>query len=54
MITREKKIFLYIMILPFFVIEDTNFDEDRDHVKLQWFLLTIVLFSKTHSSKNPH
>ena len=30
------------MILPFIVIEDTNFHEDRNHVKLQWFLLTIV------------
>ena len=29
------------MILQFIVIEDTNIREDRNHVKLQWFLLTI-------------
>ena len=51
MITREKKCFLYIMILPFVVTEDTNFHEDRSHDK---FLLTIVAFSKTHSSKILH
>ena len=52
MITSEK-IFLYIMILPLIVIEDTNFHEIRNHVKFQWFLLTIVAFSKTHCSKIP-
>ena len=41
------------MIPPFIVIEDTNFHEDRSHVKLQRFLLTIVAFGKTHSSKIP-
>ena len=53
MITRETKLFLYIMILPFIVIRDTNFHEDRSDVKLQCFFLTIVAFSKTHSSKIP-
>ena len=52
MITSEKN-FLYIMILPLIVIEDTNFHEIRNHVKFQWFLLTIVAFSKTHCSKIP-
>ena len=28
---------MYILILPFFVIEDRNFHEDENHVKLQWF-----------------
>ena len=53
MITRKKIFFLYIIILPFIVIEDTNIHEDRSHVKLQWFLLTIVAFSQTHSSEIP-
>ena len=53
MITREKNFFLYIVILPFIVIEDTNFHGDRSHVILKWFLVTIVAFSKTHISKIP-
>ena len=35
MITREKKIFMYKMILSFIVIEDKNFHEDENHVILQ-------------------
>ena len=41
------------MIQPFIVIEATNFREDKNHVKLQWSLLTIVAISKTRSSKIP-
>ena len=44
---------MYIMIQPFIVIEATNFHEDKNHVKLQWSLLTIVAISKTRSSKIP-
>ena len=51
MITR-KKTFFYLIILSFIVIEDTNFHEERNHVKLQWFLLAIMAFSKTYSSSS--
>ena len=44
---------MYIMIQPFIVIEATNFHEDKNHVKLQWSLLTIVAISKIRSSKIP-
>ena len=53
MITREKNFFMYIKILAFIVIEDTNFNEDKNHVKLKWFLLRIGAISKTRSSKIP-
>ena len=44
---------MYKMIQPFIVIEATNFHEDKNHVKLQWSLLTLVPISKTRSSKIP-
>ena len=52
MITREKKLVMYIMILPFIVIEDTILHENQNGVKVQCFF-TIVAISTTRSSKSP-
>ena len=52
MITRQKKLVIYIMILPFVVIEDTILHENQNAVKIQCFL-TIVAISKTRSSETP-
>ena len=35
MITREKKLVMYIMILPIIVIEDTTLHENQNGVKVQ-------------------
>ena len=53
MITREKKLAMYILILPFIVIEDTILHENQNGVKVQCFFLTIVAISTTRSSKTP-
>ena len=37
MITREKKLVIYIMILPFIVIEDTILHENENGVEVQGF-----------------
>ena len=37
MITREKKLVMYIMILPFIVIVDTILHENQNGVKVQCF-----------------
>ena len=37
MITREKKLVMYIMILPFSVIEDAILHENQNGVKVQCF-----------------
>ena len=53
MITREKKLVMYIMILPFIFIEDTILHENQNGVKVQCFFLTIVEISTTRSSETP-
>ena len=53
MITREKKLFLVHNDSTVYCYRGQNFHEDRNQVKLQWFLLTIVAFSKTNSNKIP-
>ena len=59
MITREKIIFMYKIILLIIVIEDKNFLEDENHVILQWFFLrkchlakhAVLKFHLEHFSK---
>ena len=39
MITSEKKLVMYLMILPFIVIEDTILHENQNCVKVHCFFL---------------